>query len=265
AGTVESSDVPDLAPGDEVIVTGFGLGEDRHGGYAELASVESSWVVKMPGGLDARRAMAIGTAGLTSMLSVLALERHGLTPETAAGRPVVVTGASGGVGGVAIAILASLGYEVAAVSGRHEQEGYLRRLGASEVVPRSELAEAKPRALDSERWAAGIDAVGGPILATVLRQTSYGGCVAACGLAGGADLPTTVHPFILRGVTLAGIESVRAPLELRREAWARLANDLPTDRLDEMTVTGDFEDLPSLGEDIVAGRTRGRVVVAVAS
>lgn len=265
AGVVESSDAPGVSPGDEVIVTGWGLGEERFGGYAPLARVESGWIVPLPPGLTARQAMAIGTAGLTAMLCVLALERHGLTPERAGGRPVVVTGAAGGVGSVAVAVLARLGYTVAAVSGRPEQQEYLARLGATEFVGRAELAEAAPRALDSERWAGGVDAVGGPSLATVLRQTAYGGCVAACGLAGGADLPTTVHPFILRNVDLTGVESVRCPTPARVEAWRRLATDLPTELLEEMTVEAPFEQLPALGEEILAGRTRGRVVVAVPS
>jgi acrylyl-CoA reductase (NADPH) len=193
----------------------------------------------------------------------MALERHGLTPDGAAGLPVVVTGAAGGVGSVAVAILAGLGYEVAAVSGRPEQEAYLRSLGACSIVPRAELAEAPPRPLDKERWAAGVDAVGGTTLATILRQTRYGGCVAACGLAGGADLPTTVHPFILRSVTLAGVESVRCPIRTRRTAWERLANELSLEILDEMTVEAALEDVPALAEEILAGKTRGRVVIAV--
>jgi len=263
AGVVEASDSPDFAPGDRVLVTGWGLGEERFGGFAELARVRSEWIVALPEQLDERRAMAIGTAGLTSMLCVMALERHGLTPETAGGLPVVVTGAAGGVGSVAVAILAGLGYDVAAVSGRPEQETYLRSLGAGSVVGRSELADAQPRPLDKERWAGGVDAVGGTTLATVIRQTRYGGCVAACGLAGGADLPTTVHPFILRSVTLAGVESVRCPIEQRRTAWERLATELPADLLDTMTVEATLDDVPALAEEILAGRTRGRVVIAV--
>jgi len=263
AGTVESSDAPEFSAGDQVVVTGFGLGEQTFGGFAELARVKSGWIVPLPEGMDARRAMAIGTAGLTSMLCVMALERHGLTTASTGGLPVVVTGAAGGVGSVAIAILAGLGYDVAAVSGRSEQEGYLRGLGATSLVPRAELAEAPPRPLDKERWAGAVDAVGGPILATVISQTRYGGCVAACGLAGGTDLPTTVHPFILRGITLAGVESVQCPIELRREAWQRLATGLPPMLLDQMTVEATLDDVPSLAEEILAGRIRGRVVIAV--
>lgn len=267
AGTVEESSAAGIEPGQAVIVTGWGLGEERHGGYAELARVRSEWVVPVPDGLDTRRAMAIGTAGLTSMLCLLALESHGLTPDSAGEAPVVVTGAAGGVGSVAVALLARAGYRVAAVSGRageSEQAAYLRRLGADELVDRRELADAPVRALDKERWAGAVDAVGGPVLATIIRQTRYGGCVAACGLAGGADLPTTVHPFILRAVDLAGVESVRCPTEVRRRAWARLATELPSELLEEMTVEARLEDVPALAEEILAGRTRGRVVVAVA-
>ncbi|HEV8063651.1 MAG TPA: MDR family oxidoreductase [Acidimicrobiales bacterium] len=263
AGTVLESANPAFSPGDEVIVTGFGLGEEHFGGYADLARVRSEWVVPLPAGLDARRAMGIGTAGLTSMLCVMALERAGLTTASAAGRPVVVTGAAGGVGSVAVAILAGLGYGVAAVSGRPEQEPYLRGLGAASVIDRRELAEAPPRPLERETWAAGVDAVGGPILATVLRRIAYGGCVAACGLTGGADLATTVHPFILRGVSLAGVESVRCPIERRQEAWSRLATELPAEQLDDMIVQASLGDVVGLAPEIVAGRTRGRVVIAV--
>lgn len=261
AGVVETSDDPAWSPGESVIATGFGLGEEHWGGFAELARVRPEWLVRVPDGRDARWAMAIGTAGLTAMMCVLALERHGLTPETAGDLPVVVTGAAGGVGSVAVAVLAQLGYKVTAVSGRPEQAKYLRDLGATDVLARAELAEAPPRPLDKERWAGAVDAVGGTTLAVALRQTAYGGCVAACGLAGGAELPTTVHPFILRGVTLAGVESVRAPLSLRAEAWARLSSGLPDALLEEMTVVEPLERVPELGEEILAGRTRGRVVI----
>ncbi len=264
AGVVVRSEAPGVERGDEVIVTGFGLGEERHGGYGELARVRSEWVVPMPAGLDMRAAMAIGTAGLTAMLCVLALEDHGLTPERAGGRPVVVTGAAGGVGSVAVALLAKLGHAVTAATGRPEEEAYLRRLGAGELIERRQLSDAPVRPLDKERWAGAVDAVGGTTLATVLRQTAYGGCVAACGLAGGAELSTTVHPFILRGVDLAGVESVRCPIRRRVDAWGRLASDLDRDLLDEMTVEAPLEDVPGLAEEILAGRTRGRVVVAVA-
>lgn len=265
AGVVEESSDPRFTPGDRVIATGFGLGEEHWGGLAEVARVQPEWLVRVPDGRDARWAMAIGTAGLTSMLCVCALERLGLTPELAAGNSVVVTGAAGGVGSVAVALLAQLGYTVTAVSGRPEQEPYLRGLGATEILPRAELADAPVRPLDKERWAGAIDAVGGTTLATVLRQTRYGGVVAACGLAGGADLPTTVHPFILRGVTLTGVESVRAPLAIREVAWRRLATGLPATLLEEMTVVEPLARVPELGEEILAGRTRGRVVIDVGS
>lgn len=263
AGTVEESTAASVPVGSEVLVTGWGLGEERHGGYAELARVPADWVVPVPASLGSRRAMALGTAGLTAMLSVLALERHGLEPAGTGGLPVAVTGAAGGVGSVAVAVLARLGYEVAAVSGRPEQESYLRALGASQLVGREELAEGPVRPLDKERWAAAVDVVGGTVLAKLLSQTLRGGCVAACGLAGGADLPTTVHPFILRGVDLAGVESVRCPTDLRVEAWSRLSRDLPLEVLDEMTTEAVLEDVVDLAPEILAGRTRGRVVVAV--
>ena len=265
AGVVESSSDKGFVPGDRVIATGFGLGEDHFGGYSEIARLRPEWLVKVPEGKDERWAMAIGTAGLTSMLCLLALESHGLDPEVAGGHPVVVTGAAGGVGSVAVVLAARLGYNVTAVSGRSEQADYLRRLGATEVIARGELADALPRPLDTERWAAGIDAVGGTTLATLLRQMRYGGCVAACGLVGGADLSTTVHPFILRGVSLIGVESVHAPIALRRVAWDRLSRDLPEDLLEEMTVIEPLERAIELGSEIVAGRTRGRVVIEVGS
>lgn len=263
AGTVERSESDDFNPGDEVVVTGFGLGEDHFGGFADMARVQPEWAVPLPEALDARTAMGIGTAGLTSMLCVLALERHGLTPSHSVDAPIAVTGAAGGVGSVAVAILGRLGYNVAAVSGRPEEEPYLRSLGASSVVPRAELSEAPPKALESEQYAGGIDAVGGTTLATLLRRTRYGGCVAACGLAGGADLPTTVHPFILRNVTLAGVDSVRTPIELRKIAWKRLATDLPRDVIESMVTEHPLEDVPELAEQILAGKTRGRVVIAI--
>ncbi len=261
AGVVESSGSPEFSPGDEVIVTGWGLGEERHGGYGELARVESAWAVRLPAELSSFEAMAIGTAGLTAMLCVLALERHGLEP--GGELPVAVTGAAGGVGSVAVALLSRAGYKVAAVSGRPEQEGYLRRLGASEILPRAALEEEEPRPLGRRRFAGAVDVAGGPILASLLRETDYGGCVAACGLVGSAELETTVHPFILRAVDLAGVESVRCPTPLRQLAWERLARDLPHSVLEEMTVSAGLEEVPGLAAEIVAGRVRGRVVVAV--
>jgi acrylyl-CoA reductase (NADPH) len=265
AGEVEQSDDPGFSAGDQVIATGFGLGEDHWGGLSELARVRPEWLVRVPDGRDPRWAMSVGTAGLTAMLCVLALERHDITPEGAGGLPVVVTGAAGGVGSVAVALLAELGYRVVAVSGRSEHEAYLRRLGAAEVLTRSELADAPVRALDRQRWSGAVDAVGGTTLATVIRQTRYGGCVAACGLAGGADLATTVYPFILRGVTLAGVESVQTPLPLRERAWERLSAGLPPALLEEMTVVEPLGRVPELGEEILAGRTRGRLVIDVGS
>jgi len=263
AGTVIETGSDRVRVGDDVVVTGFGLGEDRFGGFADVARVRSEWVVPLPSGLDHRLAMAIGTAGLTAMLCVMALEHGGLRPSSAGGRPIVVTGAAGGVGSVAVALLARLGYDVAAVSGRPEQEPYLKHLGAREVVARSELAGGPKRPLEHQRWAGGIDAVGGRVLAAVLSQTAYGGVVAATGLAGGADLPTTVHPFILRAVTLSGVESVRLPVDKRRVAWARLADELDRDLLAEMIVDADLTEVVRLAAEIVDGRVRGRVVVAV--
>jgi acrylyl-CoA reductase (NADPH) len=262
---VEAAEGSGFQAGDPVVVTGFGLGETHWGGFAELARVPAAWAVRLPEGLSELAAMAIGTAGLTSMLCVLALEAHGLTPASSGDLPVLVTGAAGGVGSVAVAVLARLGYRVAAASGRPEQEPYLRSLGAAEIVPRAELSEAPAVPLDKERYAGVVDAVGGTTLATALRRARYGATVAACGLTGGADLPTTVHPFILRGVTLAGVESVRCPMPLREKAWSRLATDLPRELLGSMTTVEPLGRVPELAEDILAGRTRGRVVVDVSA
>jgi acrylyl-CoA reductase (NADPH) len=268
AGTVEASRADGIEPGDEVVCTGFGLGEEHFGGFADLAMVKPEWVVKLPVGLDARRAMSIGTAGLTSMLCVMALERHslerdGLDPNESSDLPIAVTGAAGGVGSMAVAILSGLGYNVAAVSGRLEEEGYLRTLGARSVVPRAELSEAPPKALEREQYSGGVDAVGGTTLATLIRRTRYGGCVAACGNTGGAEFSTSVFPFILRNVTLAGVDSVRTPLPLRKVAWERLATEIPIDLLQSMTTEHPLEDVPELAELIVAGKIRGRVLIAV--
>lgn len=263
AGEVEASADASWRTGDQVICTGWGLGDEHWGGYSELARVRAEWLLRIPEGRDAKWAMSLGTAGLTAMLCMMALEQHGLTTETAGDCPVVVTGAAGGVGSLAVALLAGRGYEVAAVTGRPEHESYLRRLGAHQVLARSELADSPRKALDRERFSAGIDVVGGTTLASLLSQIRYRGCVAACGLAGGSELPTTVHPFILRGVTLAGIESVRVPLELRKLAWERLAADLAPSLLEEMTVVEPLERVPALAEEILAGRTRGRVAIDV--
>lgn len=260
AGKVESSSTPDWRPGDRVVLTGWRVGEARWGGYAQKARVEGKWLVRLPEGLATRRAMAIGTAGFTAMLAVMALEEHGLTPEKG---EVLVTGAAGGVGSVAVAILAKLGYQVAASTGRPETHDYLRGLGAGTIVERASIEKPSGKPLESERWAGCIDAVGGGTLATVLSQLRYHGAVAACGLAGGTKLEATVIPFLLRGVNLLGIDSVMCPPARRREAWARLAKDLPLDLLDGMTSEVKLAELPGLAKKILAGKVRGRVVVDV--
>lgn len=260
AGTVEASDDPRYAPGDKVVLTGWRVGEAHWGGYAEKARVRADWLVPLPEGLTTRQAMAVGTAGFTAMLAVMALEDHGLTPSKG---EVLVTGAAGGVGSVATAILAKLGYDVAAVTGRPEQEGYLKDLGAARIVPRADLSEPTKRPLESESWAGCVDAVGGQMLARVLGQMKYGASVSAVGLAGGAALPATVIPFLLRGVNLLGIDSVMQPFENRQRAWARIASDLPIDKLEAMIVPAGLEDLPRLGAEILQGKVRGRVVVDV--
>ena len=260
AGTVEASDHPDYAPGDRVVLTGWRVGEVHWGGYAQKARVKGDWLVKLPGALTARQAMAVGTAGFTSMLAVIALEEHGLDPDSGT---VLVTGAAGGVGSVAVAILAKLGYRVAASTGRAETHDYLKDLGAAEIVDRAELSEPAKRPLDRERWTGCIDAVGGTTLAHVLTQMSTRSSVAAVGLAGGPELETTVLPFLLRGVNLLGIDSVMCPLDRRRHAWTRIGRDLPLDKLDSMIVEARLADLPRLGGDILKGQVRGRVVVDV--
>ncbi len=258
AGTVEASDDPRYRPGDKVILTGWHVGERHWGGYATRARVKADWLVPLPEGLSTQQAMAIGTAGLTAMLAVIALEDHGLEP--GAGE-VLVTGAAGGVGSVAVAVLAALGHPVAAVTGRPELEGYLRDLGASRIVPRAELAEAVKRPLEAETWAGCVDAVGGTMLARVLGQMKYRASVAAVGLAGGATLPTTVIPFLLRGVNLLGIDSVLRPYADRVRAWDRLVRDLPMEKLEAMIRPARLEDLPDLGTAILKGQVQGRVVV----
>jgi acrylyl-CoA reductase (NADPH) len=259
AGTVEESSHPGFKPGDAVVLNGYGLSETHFGGYSELARVKGDWLVPLPKAFTAAQAMAIGTAGYTAMLAVLALEDAGVTPDKGA---VVVTGAAGGVGSVAVAVLARLGYRVIASTGRTEEEPYLKSLGAAEIIPRAELS-ADPKPLAKERWAGAVDSVGSKTLANVLASTSYGGAVAACGLAGGMDLPASVAPFILRGVSLLGIDSVQMPMPRRRRAWERLARDLDTAKLDAMTQTIAFADLRKAGEDILAGKIRGRVVVDI--
>jgi len=260
AGRVEVSDDPRFVPGDPVVLTGWRVGEVRWGGYATRARVDADMLVPLPDGLSTRQAMAVGTAGLTAMLAVLELEDHGLRPDQG---EVLVTGAAGGVGSVATAILAHLGYQVAAVTGRPETEAYLRELGASRIVARADLAETVKRPLEAETWAGCIDAVGGPMLARVLGQMKYGASVAAVGLAGGANLPATVIPFLLRGVNLLGIDSVMRPMPDRVRAWERIARDLPLDRLEAMIRPAALAELPALGAAILQGQVQGRVVVDV--
>jgi acrylyl-CoA reductase (NADPH) len=259
AGTVEHSSHPAWKAGDQVICTGWGMGETHLGGYAEKARVKGDWLVELPDGLSAREAMAIGTAGFTAMLSVLALEKQGVTPESG---PVVVTGAAGGVGSVATSVLAKLGYHVTASTGRAAEAGYLRHLGAAEVIDRNELSgAAKP--LAKERWAGGVDSVGSTTLANLLSMTRYGGAIAACGLAAGMDLPASVAPFILRGVSLLGIDSVMCPLKARKVAWSRLAQDLDRSKLAEITHEIGFEQVMDIAPQILAGQIRGRLVVKI--
>ena len=259
AGVVESSQNPGWKPGDKVILNGWGVGETHLGAYGEKARVKGQWLVRLPDGLSAREAMAIGTAGYTAMLAVMALERHGMTPERG---PIVVTGAAGGVGSVAIAILSKRGFKVIASTGRLQEEPYLRGLGASEIIDRKELsAPGKP--LGKERWAGGIDSVGSTTLANVLAGTRYGGAVAACGLAGGMDLPTTVAPFILRAVSLLGIDSVMCPQSVRREAWKRLATELERGKLQTMTNEIQLPGVLVAAPAILDGRIRGRIVVKI--
>ncbi|WP_439357983.1 acrylyl-CoA reductase (NADPH) [Bradyrhizobium sp. DASA03007] len=259
AGTVEASSHPQWRAGDKVVCTGWGMGETHLGAYAEKARVKGDWLVALPQGLSARDAMAIGTAGFTAMLSVLALEKHGISPKSG---PVVVTGAAGGVGSVATAVLSKLGYHVIASTGRASEADYLKHLGAAEVIDRNELsAPAKP--LAKERWAGGVDSVGSTTLANLLSMTKYGGAIAACGLAAGMDLPSSVAPFILRGVCLLGIDSVMCPIEPRKAAWQRLASDLDRTKLAEITHEIPLVEVPDWGAKILAGAVRGRIVVKI--
>lgn len=260
AGTVVNSSDERYAPGDKVVLTGWRVGEAHWGGYSQRARIKADWLVPLPEGLNTRQAMAVGTAGFTAMLAVMALEDHGLTPEKG---EVLVTGAAGGVGSVATAILANLGYQVAAVTGRPEAADYLMSLGASRIVARDEINETVKRPLEAETWAGCVDAVGGPMLARVLGQMKYGGSVAAVGLAGGAGLPASVVPFLLRGVNLLGIDSVMQPYANRVRAWERVARDLPMDKLEAMVQPATLSDLPQLGADILKGQVKGRVVVDV--
>jgi acrylyl-CoA reductase (NADPH) len=259
AGTVESSSHPAWKAGDKVVLNGWGLGETHLGAYAQKARVKGDWLVRLPASMSARDAMAIGTAGYTAMLAVMALERSGLTP---ARGPIVVTGAAGGVGSVAVALLGKLGYAVTASTGRPDEAAYLKGLGAAEIIERKELS-GPPRSLAKERWVGGIDSVGSATLANVLSMTRYGGTVAACGLAGGMDLPATVAPFILRAVSLIGIDSVMCPLGLRQQAWHRLETDLDRAKIEAMTSEIGLPDVVGAATRIVEGRVRGRVVVKI--
>ncbi len=260
AGVVEDSTDPRYKAGDKVVLTGWRVGEAHWGGYSQKVRVRADWLVPLPDGLTTRQAMAVGTAGFTAMLAVMALEDHGLV---AGHGPVLVTGAAGGVGSVATAILANLGHEVAAVTGRPEAAEYLKSLGATQIVAREEINETTKRPLEAETWTGCVDAVGGDMLARVLGQMKYGASVAAVGLAGGVGLPATVIPFLLRGVNLLGIDSVMQPYENRVRAWARIAADLPMDKLESMIQPATLSDLPQLGRDILKGQVKGRVVVDV--
>ncbi len=261
AGTVEASADERYRPGDRVVLTGWRVGEAHWGGYSQKARVRADWLVPLPSGLDTRQAMAVGTAGLTAMLSVMALEDHGLHRDRG---PVLITGAAGGVGSVATAILANLGHDVAAVTGRPETADYLRSLGATRIVLREELTEITRKPLESDIWAGCIDAVAGAMLGRVLKQMKYGSSVAAVGLAGGAAIEgALITPFILRGVNLLGIDSVMQPFANRVRAWQRIARDLPVSKLEAMIRPATLADLPGLGADILKGRVKGRVVVDV--
>lgn len=260
AGTVETSDDARYKPGDKVVLTGWRVGEVHWGGYAEKARVKADWLVPLPAGMTTKQAMAVGTAGFTAMLAILALEDHGLKPGNG---PVLVTGAAGGVGSVAVALLAAAGYEVAAVTGRPETEGYLRDLGATQIVAREAINETVKRPLETEAWAGCIDAVGGPMMARVLGQLKYGGSIASVGLAGGSNLPASVVPFLLRGVNILGIDSVLQPYARRVTAWDRIARDMPKDKLEAMVTLHGLADLPQLGADILAGKVKGRAVIDV--
>ena len=259
AGVVEASDSADYVVGDEVVLTGWGVGEATSGGLSQRARAKANWLVKKPEGLTLQQTMAIGTAGFTAMMSVLALEDAGVKPGNG---DIIVTGAAGGVGSVAVAVLAKLGYSVAASTGRESEHDYLRGLGATSIVPRSELSEPG-RPLGREVWAGGIDTVGSQILVNILAATKSLGTVAVCGLAAGADLPGTVLPFILRGVRIWGIDSVYCPAERRAQAWARLATDLPLDKLDAITNVKAMADVPAITADILKGQVRGRTVIDV--
>ncbi len=261
AGTVRQSSHPKYSAGDDVILTGWRVGEAHWGGYGERARVKGDWLVPMPPGLDTAKSMTIGTAGFTSMLAAEELRIQGVTPDAG---PIVVTGATGGVGSVAVVILAKRGFEVHAVTGKIDAEGYLRQLGAKQIITRNELEDAEQKPLLTERWAGCVDTVGGRSLTSVLAQLKYHGCVAACGLAGGPALKSTVIPFLLRGVKLVGIDSVMCPFERRAAAWQAIANEVSKDHLDEMVNVIGLGDLPRCADDILAGRVKGRLVVDLA-
>ncbi|GAA4642572.1 MDR family oxidoreductase [Gordonia humi] len=257
AGTVVESSNADFAPGDRVVLNGWGVGEKHWGGLAEYARLDGNWLIPLESAFTFEQAMGIGTAGYTAMLCVMALERHGVAPDSG---EVLVTGAAGGVGSIAVALLSGLGYRVAAVTGRHEEADYLTGLGAARVLPRTDFTEPG-RPLAKEQWAGAVDVVGGQVLANVCAGVKYRGTVAACGLAGGMDFPATVAPFILRGVTLAGVDSVMCPVDERREAWRRLARDLDPAVLEPVTTTATLDDCARLADEMIAGRVRGRIVV----
>ena len=260
AGTVTASTNPRFKAGDGVILNGYGASERHHGGYAGMARVPGDWLVKRPAAFTPAQAMAIGTAGYTAMLCVLALEDHGVTPDKG---PVAVSGAAGGVGSIAVSILSKLGYRVIAATGRAQEEGYLKSLGAAQIIDRADLA-GPAKAIDKERWAGAIDVAGSTTLVNLLASTQYGGCVASTGLAQGADIPGSVLPFIVRGITLAGVDSVMAPMHKRERAWARLASDLDPGKLAAVTTSHKLADVPKLARDILEGKIRGRVVIEMA-
>ena len=259
AGTVTQSDSEKFKAGDKVLLTGYGVGEKFHGGYAGLARVNSDWLVALPENMTTRQAMAIGTAGFTAMLCILALENHGINPDSG---NILITGAAGGVGSIALSVMHKLGYNITATTGRMQEADYLKKLGASEIIDRSEFS-AKARPLSKERWAAAIDVAGGFTLANVLSQTKTGGAVAACGLAESMDLPTSVAPFILRGIALYGIDSVACPMPKRLTAWSRLASDLDLNALESMITEIEFDEIPAAAAAILKGQIRGRTVVKI--
>jgi acrylyl-CoA reductase (NADPH) len=260
SGTVVESKSSRFQPGDKVVLTGWGVGEEHWGGLAQLARVKAEWLLPLPEGLTLKRTMSIGTAGLTAMFCVMVLEEHGLRPDKG---DVLVTGATGGVGCIAVMLLAGLGYRVVASTGKADAHDFLKSLGAQEVVGRDTFAERGDKPLESGRWAGAVDTVGGETLSAMLRQMNRDGCVAAVGLAGGAELHTTVYPFILRGVSLIGVSSVYMPTERRQAAWVRLARELSMETLDSITQTARLDEVPALSEQMIAGKTRGRVVIDV--